>query len=132
MKKITTTTSTRSIHPRSLVAAAMLTALISSFSAVCNAAPATDVPQAIVKYADLDISTSHGAAALYNRIRFAAESVCPALDHGDLGSVFRFKSCVQQAIVRAVTKVDQPALTAVYAAKYGVLQPANILTAQRR
>jgi UrcA family protein len=129
----TMTTATRSTHPRGLIAAAILTGLISSFGVVCNAADTGDAPQAIVKYADLDISTSQGAAALYNRIRSASEGVCSPLDHhADLGAKFRWNKCVKQAITGAVAKVNQPALSAVYAAKYGALQPANILTADRR
>jgi UrcA family protein len=128
----TMSTSTRSTRPRGLIAAAIITGLISSFSAVCNAADTGDVPQAVVKYADLDISTSQGATALYNRIRSASEAVCPPSDHRDLARVSRRQTCVKQAIAGAVTKVNQPALSAVYAAKYGVLQSANILTADRR
>jgi UrcA family protein len=129
----TMTTSTRSTHPRGLIAAAILTSLISSFSAVCNAADGADVPKAIVKYADLDVATPQGAATLYNRIRFASVGLCsPLNDHGDFRAAFRWQKCVKQAIAGAVAKVNQPALAAVYAAKYGVLQPANILTADRR
>ena len=129
----TMTTATRSTHPRGLIAAAILTALISSFSAVCSAADATDVPTTIVKYGDLDVATSQGAATLYNRIRFASEGLCsPLNDHGDFRAAFRWQKCVKQAIAGAVAKVNQPALSAVYATKYGVLQPAKILTADRR
>ena len=128
----TMTTSTRSTQPRGLIAAAILTALISSFSAVCNAADPADVPKATVKYADLDISTSPGASALYDRIRSASEGLCRPLDNRDLGAMFRWKNCVKHAIAGAVAKLNQPALTAVYAAKYHMLQPANILTADRR
>jgi UrcA family protein len=128
----TMTTATRSTHPRGLIAAAILTSLISSFGAVCNAADATEVRTTIVKYADLDVSTPQGAATLYNRIRFASEAVCAPSDRSDLGSTFSWRKCVKQAIAGAVAKVNQPALSAVYAAKYGVLQPAKILTADRR
>jgi UrcA family protein len=126
----TMTTATRS--PRGLIAAAALTALISSFAAVCNASESTDVPTAIVKFADLDVSTPQGAATLYNRIRVASEGVCSPLDQRDLAATFRWKACVKQAIAGAVAKVDRPALSAVFAMKYGAPQPANILTAERR
>jgi UrcA family protein len=128
----TMTTSTRSTHSRALIAAAALTALISSFSAVCNAADATEVRTTIVKYADLDVSTSQGAATLYNRIRVASEGVCSPPGQGDLAAKFRSQQCVKQAIAGAVAKVNQPALSAVFAAKFGVQQPAKILTADRR
>ena len=126
----TMTTSTRS--PRGMIVAAILTSLISSFSAVCNAADPTDVRTTIVKYADLDLSTPQGAASLYNRIRFASETVCSPSGQGDLAAMTRSQKCVKEAIAGAVAKVNQPALSAVYAAKYGVLQPAKILTADRR
>jgi UrcA family protein len=126
----TITTSTRST--RGMIVAAILTSLISSFSAVCNAADTTDVHTTVVKYADLDLSTSQGAASLYNRIRFASEAVCPPSDHSDLAAISRSQKCVKQAIAGAVAKVNQPALSALYAAKYGVQQPAKILTADRR
>ena len=126
----TMTTSTRST--RGMIVAAILTSLISSFSAVCNAADPTDVRTTIVKYADLDVSTPQGAASLYNRIRFASETVCSPSGQGDLAAMTRSQKCVKEAIAGAVAKVNQPALSAVYAAKYGVLQPAKILTADRR
>jgi UrcA family protein len=128
----TMTPSTRFTHPRSLIATGILTALISSFGGVCNAAEAGDVPTTTVRYADLDLSTSQGAARLYSRIRSAAEAVCPGSDRGDLAAKFRWRDCVKQAIAGAVTNVNRPALSAVYAANYGVPQPAKILTADRR
>ena len=128
----TMSTSIRSNRPRSLIAAAALTALISGFSAVSNTADAADLPKTIVKYADLDISTSQGATVLYNRIRSASEGLCAPLNGGDLDSKFRAKACVQRAIEGAVAKVNRPALYAVYAAKHEVQQPAKFLTADRR
>lgn len=128
----TMTTATRSIRPRSMIAAAALTALISSFGAVCHAADVTGVRTAVVKYADLDVSTSQGAIALYNRIRSASAGVCSPLEQRDLAATLRWKTCMQQAIAGAVANVNRPALSAVFAAKYGVQQPAKILTAERR
>jgi UrcA family protein len=126
----TMTTSTRST--RGMIVAAILTSLISSFSTVCNAAEPTDVRTTTVKYADLDLSTPQGATSLYNRIRFASEAVCSPADHGNLAAISRSQKCVKQAIAGAVAKVNRPTLTAVYAAKSAVQQPANILTAERR
>jgi UrcA family protein len=127
-----TTTTRTQVHPRSLIAAAILAALIPSLGAVCRAADTADVRQTIVKYPDLDVATAQGAAVLYNRIRSAAEGVCARLDQNDLAAMFRWKACVKGAIAGAVTTVDQPGLSALYAAKYGALQPAKILTADRR
>ena len=128
----TMTTSTHFTHPRTLIATSILAVLVSSFAVVCSAADSTDVPKAIVRYADLDISTSQGATVLYNRIRSASEGLCAPLNGGDLDSKFRAKACVQRAIDGAVAKVNRPALYAVYAAKHEVQQPAKFLTADRR
>ena len=68
-----------------------------------------------------------GALVLYERIRVAAHSAC---------SYFWFKTaayearCVQNAIAEAVTKVNQPALSAVYNAKYKTA--ASTLVSQSR
>ncbi len=67
---------------RTLVAGAILSALVSSFAqassfrTVSGADEGTTPPQAIVKFGDLDISTPQGASALYGRIRSAAVKVC--------------------------------------------------------
>jgi UrcA family protein len=127
----TMTIATHSTRQRGPFAVAALTVLISSFGGVCNAANYTDVPTAIVKYGDLDISTSQGVAVLYNRIRAASEGLCAPFEQPSRAITFRWKVCVKQAIAGAVANFDRPALTAVFAAKYGVPQPAKILTADR-
>lgn len=81
-------------------------------------------PSLKVFYGDLDINNVHGAAALYRRISFAAESVC--LDMGrsrQLALRSRYSSCVHSAIGNAVQKVNRPAVTE-YAASRGVI-PAD-------
>jgi UrcA family protein len=128
----TTTTSTHFTLSRAVLVTAILGVLASGLTAVCGAADSTGLPQAVVKYADLDISTSQGAAVLYNRIRSASEGLCAPLDGGDLNAKFRAKACVQRAIEGAVAKVNGPALYAVYAAKHEMQQPAKVLTADRR
>lgn len=81
------------------------------------AAPPENVPSIVVHFADLDLSRSEGAAVLYQRLKGAAETVCAPLDDRDLARHMSFKACVHSAISTAVTKVDQPALTAYYEAK---------------
>ena len=103
---------------RGLIAAAIFAALASSFSAV-SAADSSSA-SITVKYADLDIASPYGARVLYERIRAAAQSAC---------SYFWFKTdadearCLQNTIAKAVTKVNQPALSAVYDAKYKTSAP---------
>jgi UrcA family protein len=72
-----------------------------------------------VRFADLNLSTTEGAAALYQRLHSAAESVCNEDGTKDLNSVFRVKACVSAAISAAVTQIDRPVLTAYYRAKLG-------------
>ncbi len=74
-------------------------------------------PSVIVRFADLDLSRSEGATALYRRLKGAAETVCAALEDRELARQTLFKACVQGAISAAVAKIDQPVLTAYYAAK---------------
>ena len=88
---------------------------------VADAAPAPDRPQAIVHFADLDLSRSQGVAVLYRRLRAAAETVCAPLDGRDLARHMRFKACAQSALSEAVAEVDRPALTEYYRAQAGRL-----------
>lgn len=81
-------------------------------------------PSLKVFYGDLDINNVHGAAVLYQRISFAAESVCG--DRGrsrQLAMMSHYSSCVRSAIGNAVQHVNRPAVTE-YAASRGVI-PAD-------
>jgi UrcA family protein len=119
-------TSTPSTGLRGLIATAIFGALASSFSAVSAADPSS--ASVTVKYADLNIASPSGALVLYERIRAAAQSAC---------SYFWFKSdadearCVQNTIAKAVTKVNQPALSAVYDAKYKTSAPSPLVSQSR-
>jgi UrcA family protein len=121
-------TMTPSARIRNLVAMAIFSALGWSFAAVCTAADSTEAPSVIVKYADLNVSTPQGAAALYGRIRWAAETVCRPLDGRDLASQSRKAACIDHAIATAVTQVNQPALFTVYNAKNKTPLPATLVS----
>ena len=121
----TTTTPT---NLRRVIATAIFSALASGGAADCTAA-GTDAPQAIVKYGDLNIASPQGAAALYTRIRAAAEQVCRSFDRRALASKELKDTCIHKAIADAVTKVDHPALFAVYSAKN---RTSQFLTTDRR
>ena len=64
-----------------------------------------------VKFADLDISNPSGAHVLYRRIRAAAQVVCSSYFFATDTDKAR---CVRDATADAVTKINQPALSAVY------------------
>jgi UrcA family protein len=119
-------TSIPSTGLRRLIATAIFCALASSFSAVSAADPSS--ASVTVKYADLNIASPSGALVLYERIRAAAQSAC---------SYFWFKTdadearCVQHTIAKAVTKVNEPALSAVYDAKYKTSAPSALVSQSR-
>ena len=116
-------TSSPSIGLRGLIATAIFGALASSFSAVSAADPSS--ASVTVKYADLNLASPSGALVLYERIRAAAQSAC---------NYFWFKTdadearCVQNTIANAVSKVNQPALSAVYNAKYKISAPNTLVS----
>jgi UrcA family protein len=119
-------TSTPSTGLRGLIATAIFGALASSFSSVSAADPH---PVSItVKYADLNIASPSGALVLYERIRAAAQAAC---------SYYWFKTdadedrCVHNTIANAVTKVNEPALSAVYDAKYKTSAPSPLVSLSR-
>lgn len=119
-------TSTPCTGLRALVATAIFGALASSFGAVS----AADLSSAsiTVKYADLNIASRSGAVVLYERIQAAAQSAC---------SYFVFETtadearCVRDTIERAVVKVNQPALSAVFNAKFKISGGRSLLSQNR-
>lgn len=73
-------------------------------------------PSMVVRYTELDLTTQHGAKALYSRIVNAAESVCPAVDMNNLSAKDKRQVCVQRAVNAAVSSVSSPMLAATAAA----------------
>ena len=97
----------------------MMISALGFASQLANAAPPQNPPTVIVRFADLDLSHSQGVTVLYQRLKEAAETVCVPQNGRDPGSQTRYKTCWQSALGTAVAKVDQPALTAYYRAKFG-------------
>ena len=62
----------------------------------------------LVRYADLDLSKTAGAAAVYSRISHAARIVCQSLDGRPLDMAVKYRSCLQQAVAKAVADVNSP------------------------
>ena len=113
---------------------AIFAALALGGSAMSIAADNSDVPHAVVKFGDLDLSSPQGAARLYSRIDAAAREVCKPLDFNvrDLGTRTQVDACVHKAIADAVTKVAQPQLLAIYNAKNPKTRPIVVATARTR
>jgi len=76
-----------------------------------------DALLAIVKYHNQELATREGNLKLYQRIVAAAREVCPLENQADLAAFARSRSCQSQAIARAVSEINSPALAAVYAAR---------------
>ncbi|MBV8306502.1 MAG: UrcA family protein [Gammaproteobacteria bacterium] len=66
-----------------------------------------------VNYRDLNLSTIDGAITLYQRLKSAARTVCDEPISG-VAAYQEWRSCYDAAIADAVTKVNNPLLTAVH------------------
>ena len=120
---------------RRLIATAIVSAVASSFAVVCAAADDTETVSVVVKFGDLNISNTQGAATLYGRIVAAAQNVCGPYDSSDVfhhGTRARVNACVHKAIADAVTKVGQPELFAVYNTRNRQPLPITVAAAQTR
>jgi UrcA family protein len=76
------------------------------------AVPADTAPSVVVRYGDLDLSTTEGVRALYQRISVAAREVCPYEDSKQLSLVALNHNCREAAIERAVASVHNTQLAA--------------------
>src|SRR5579863_8568888 len=96
-------------------AAAMLLACV---FAVSNAAGAPDgqVRMEDITLQDLNLNTTAGVDALYQRIHAAAQCVCAVSGQAALGAESAAK-CTKDAEARAVDKINVPALTAFAASR---------------
>jgi UrcA family protein len=101
----------------------------------CGAFAATlpageDVRRVTVRFDDLNLEQPRGVAALYRRLRLAAEQVCGEPQRpGEAILSADWRACVAQAVERAVGAVDRPALTAYY--RQHATSNRETLTAQR-
>jgi UrcA family protein len=117
---------------RTLVAGAILSVLALSFATASHADDDTTPPQVTVKFGDLEVSTPQGAAALYRRINSAAIDVCSRMYVIEQAYKWHKDACLQKVIGDAVIKVNRPALSAVFASKYGVSPPMALAAAGTR
>jgi UrcA family protein len=87
---------------------------------VARADDAFEPRSVTVRFADLEATTDQGAAALYHRLKNAAQNVCRDLESAkELGRLQIYNDCIHTAIGNAVAKVNRPAVTA-YAVARGV------------
>jgi UrcA family protein len=111
---------------RGLIAAAIFCVLAPSLNSVSAAEP--DSASRIVRFADLNLSDPSGAHALYMRIRAAAQVAC---GYYWFATDWDKARCVLDATADAVTKINEPALSAVFNARNRTSRPTS-LASQRR
>jgi len=73
---------------------------------VAHADAALDAPTRTVHCSDLDLNTQAGVAALYSRIRSAAEQVCGNVDSRRLDEAAAAKACLDHAVSASVNSVN--------------------------
>ena len=99
--------------------------LLVSLLAICGSSVAIADPQVNVKtetvrYGDVRLISAVGAAVLYSRLHSAAERACGGpLDTVPLQQRQRFKACVDDAVAKAVSDVNNPMLTWYHESKRG-------------
>ena len=105
-------------RPRVLTALALgavaTAALLGSPAIAAAAQPAAAAPQAIVRYSFQDLASEQSSRALYERLMSAARSVCPGYDSRDLGAYADSRACQRQAVARAIHRIGNAKLAAVY------------------
>jgi UrcA family protein len=93
--------------------------------AICAALAGVSLPAQAetgvrIRFRDLDVGSSEGVAALYERIERAARLLCrDSLAPWDAGRVGTFQRCHAMAVEDAVVAINQPRLTALHLAKSG-------------
>jgi UrcA family protein len=118
--------STTSTGLRGLIATAIFGFLGLGLCVVAAADPGAE--SRTVKFADLNISNASGAHVLYRRIRAAAQVVCSYYFFATDTDKAR---CVRDATADAVTKINQPALSAVYNANNKTSVPSGLVSQSR-
>jgi len=88
-----------------------------AYSGAASAATGNDeVPSVAIHYDRQSLDTDSGARTLYRRIVNAAAEVCPQQSSSSYIISDAVRRCRQEAVARAVMKIDNPHLAAVYAA----------------
>jgi UrcA family protein len=80
-----------------------------------NANPDSDAPSVVVKYSEQSLASDAGVGDLYRRIKVAARQVCPSADIRDLSGSRLVEQCRDQAVARAIRKIDNSRLAALHA-----------------
>ena len=115
MGRFITTGTAASPAKIALLALAGLAGVIAAGAASANSD--RDVPSIVVKYSDQSLATDAGVTDLYRRITAAARQVCPTASIRDLVGIQQSEQCRNQAVARAIHKIDNSRLAALYATR---------------
>ena len=96
---------------QSAVRHALLAVAVASICTIANAGSSAEPARRTVHFADLDLTRPADVAVLYQRIRVAAREVCQPLGERDLILLAATRSCMLDAIDRAVVDVHSPTLS---------------------
>jgi UrcA family protein len=115
MDTIETTRQVRVVRPK-ITLAMILCGVVGAagIGAVSAATPDDEASSIAVKYHPQDLSTEDGARVLYRKLVRAAEAVCPTNSASPLMPSPAVAECRAQSIARAVFKINNPSLVAVY------------------
>ncbi|HMK84706.1 MAG TPA: UrcA family protein [Steroidobacteraceae bacterium] len=88
---------------------------IAGTASAASAATADEEPlTTIVKYNPVALDSDVGALTLYRQLVQAAAQVCPQDSSSPLFLTRQVRECREQAVARAVFKINHPKLVAVY------------------
>jgi UrcA family protein len=107
------TLSGRSFVTTSVGALALSVAMIAgTISAPAHAQ--SSEPQRVVKFEDLNVTTSTGAHTLYSRLKVASRAVCSAHAGKQLSRARQFNACYTQSLNQAIRQINDIKLTSLH------------------
>ena len=115
MNTLDSTRQVRVVRPK-ITLAMILCGVVGAagIGAVSAATPDEESSSIAVKYHAQELATEAGARVLYRKLVRAAEEVCPPNSASPLMLSPAVAKCRAQSIARAVFKVNNPSLMAVY------------------
>ena len=107
-----------------LILTASLAALVAASAGFSAVAAGQLTQEASVKTSDLNLATDQGARILLRRVNIAANDLCALSGTPYFGTSFNDEvKCHEQAVARAVRRLNAPVVTAEYARRHGVVPP---------
>jgi UrcA family protein len=89
--------------------------------------PPDEAPTVTVRFADLDLDHTPGAATMYRRLQHAVKQVCSPLQGRDLGKKERFDRCTVESMEASIAKVNRAVLTEYYRSVVDHHKPSVLL-----